>query len=617
MPELALDAASVTDRGQKRPHNEDYVEYFEPGDPEELARSGRIYIVADGVGGAAAGEVASQYTVKKILHEYYRSDDVDLGERLRTAIRVANDEIFGHAERTPELGRMGTTVVAAVIRDDELVVANVGDSRAYLLRGGQIRQITRDHSLVAQLVGEGSITPEEAEEHPKKNVVLRSIGADPDVYPDIFEGRLQPGDQLVLCSDGLTRYVSDHEILEMASQTQAHHAAQQLVDLANARGGKDNISVMLVRATEPLPASVHRGTRKRTAVPAPPAFDTIRDRVTGRATPLRSDGRPLWPAWAFGGAIAALVLFAALFFGSRSLWGLPPLRLAVPTAAATAETASATRETAAPTSIATESPFLAVDAIPLPTRVSPPTVPSSSPLPTPATAVASTTNKVKFEPEPVVMKYRIPPVGQGLDWIAATWGFDAGCIAQANNIVDHNSVRAGEVLTMPADCLMESGPVGELVFTGETESAGFVAFALQGDGATLRPIRGEIASLCGDKLRESQEAQSPDGKWMASIQDEFGQPAAEVGNLWIREAAGGGTPYLITADQCAADPVWSLDGQYLAFKTTCQDAPDGAIWIVPAPQVVADPVTQPTEAGHLSIDLPGIDHVCCWVDRIQ
>ena len=144
MTELAIEMERRTDTGRKRQHNEDFIDYYEPDDVEELARGGRLYVVADGVGGAAAGEVASEYAVGKVLHEYYRSTEPDIGERLRAAIHAANADIFEHVEQRPELGRMGTTIVVAVVLGDQLIVANVGDSRAYLIRNGEIHQITRD-----------------------------------------------------------------------------------------------------------------------------------------------------------------------------------------------------------------------------------------------------------------------------------------------------------------------------------------------------------------------------------------------------------------------------------------------------------------------------------------
>lgn len=297
MTEFIIERALLTDVGRKRPHNEDFVGYFEPVDPEELASSGRLYIVADGVGGGAAGEVASEYAVKKVLHEYYRSSQPDLGERLKSAAHAANADLYEHVEQHPELDRMGTTIVTAAIHGDQLVICNVGDSRAYLIRNGEIRQITRDHSLVANLVEEGSITPEEAKTHPRRNVVLRTLGIDPKAHPDIFEGRLQSDDRVVLCSDGLTRHVSDNEIMAEALRRQPDRAVRQLVDLANIRGGRDNISVAVLHITDPVPLQV---LIERLAGPGPleaPEFDDLHDtarerrRVTAPAPRSKSWGR--------------------------------------------------------------------------------------------------------------------------------------------------------------------------------------------------------------------------------------------------------------------------------------------------------------------------------------
>jgi serine/threonine protein phosphatase PrpC len=297
MTEFIMDRALLTDVGRKRRHNEDSVGHFEPVDPEELASSGRLYIVADGVGGGAAGEVASEYAVKKVLHEYYRSSQPDLGERLKSAARAANADLFEHVEQHPELGRMGTTIVAAAIHGDQLVICNVGDSRAYLIRSGEIRQITHDHSLVANLVEEGSITPEEAKTHPKRNIVLRTLGVDPIAHPDIFEGRLQSDDRIVLCSDGLTRHVSDDEIMAEAVQSQPHGAVRKLVDMANIRGGRDNISVAVLHITEPVPLQVLVERMTGEGSLEAPEFDDLHDtakqrrRVTVPAPSSRSWSR--------------------------------------------------------------------------------------------------------------------------------------------------------------------------------------------------------------------------------------------------------------------------------------------------------------------------------------
>lgn len=311
MTEFVIDKAWLTDVGRKRRHNEDYVGHFEPTDAEDLTSSGRLYIVADGVGGGANGEVASEYAVEKVLHEYYHSTEPDLGERLQMAIQSAHADLFDHVEQHPEMRRMGTTLVGAIVHGEELIIGNVGDSRAYLIRNGEIRQITRDHSLVAKLVEEGSITPEEAKTHPRRNVVLRSLGIDSKVHPDIFEGKLQLGDQIVLCSDGLTRHLSDDEILKVATRTRVDRAASQLVEMANVRGGKDNISVMLLRCTEAVPLSTLVERAARQHAPTEPHLDDIHDTVSRRhaSRPAPPSRRPawVWLAWASAIGLGALV----------------------------------------------------------------------------------------------------------------------------------------------------------------------------------------------------------------------------------------------------------------------------------------------------------------------
>lgn len=271
----------LTDVGRKRRHNEDYVAWYEPSDPAALETSGRLYIVADGVGGQAAGEVASEYAVKKTLYAYYHSQEPDLGNRLQTVIDSANADVFAYTDMHPEIGRMGTTLVAAVIRGTELVVANIGDSRAYLIRDGEIRQITQDHSLVAQLVEEGLLSPEEAVVHPKRNVLLRSLGMDEDIHPDIFEGHIQPDDRLLLCSDGLTIYLPDAEIASIVNQLPLDAAARRLVQLANERGGKDNISLLLLHVVPANALAAKRRARSEESLGIP-ELETITDAARQR-----------------------------------------------------------------------------------------------------------------------------------------------------------------------------------------------------------------------------------------------------------------------------------------------------------------------------------------------
>jgi len=323
MTEFIVEKALLTDVGRKRPHNEDFVGDFEPTDPNDLAASGRVYIVADGVGGGEAGEVASEYAVKKVLHEYYHSTGPDLGERLLSAIRSAHADLYQHVEEHPDMRRMGTTLVAAIVHGERLIIGNVGDSRAYLIRNGEMRQITRDHSLVAKLIEEGSLTAEQAESHPRRNVLLRSLGVDPSVHPDLFEGRLQRGDQIVLCSDGLTRHVSDEEILQMATRTPIDRAARQLVEMANVRGGRDNISVILLRFVDTVPLSTLAEREARRHMPVEPDLEDIHDTVSGRRT--ASTPAPPPPArysvWVWAGfAAVAFLLGLAYFLLGAYLW---------------------------------------------------------------------------------------------------------------------------------------------------------------------------------------------------------------------------------------------------------------------------------------------------------
>ncbi|MEJ2556311.1 MAG: Stp1/IreP family PP2C-type Ser/Thr phosphatase [Anaerolineae bacterium] len=245
MPEWMVESSQLSDVGQKRRHNEDYVGFYEPGQIADLETRGRLYVLADGVGGAAAGEIASQYTVKKIIHCYYQSSDDDVAPQLRRAIEDANADIFAQNLSRTDRREMATTVVAAVIQGNQLTVANVGDSRAYIVRGENIEQITEDHSLVAELISDGSITAEQAETHPYRNVILRSVGAHETVQVDIFSRQIAPGDLLILCSDGLLRHVTDQELADIARAYSPSEAAQRLVSLANERGGDDNITISI------------------------------------------------------------------------------------------------------------------------------------------------------------------------------------------------------------------------------------------------------------------------------------------------------------------------------------------------------------------------------------
>jgi serine/threonine protein phosphatase PrpC len=242
---LGVWISALTDSGKVRPHNEDYIGYLVPEDRGVRASHGALMVVCDGVGGGSAGEVASERAVHRILRDYYaQSTETEIEDRLIFAVQQANAELYAENQRDPDVRPMSTTVVAALILGRELLVAHAGDSRAYLARGGQITQLTTDHSWVAEMVEAGDLTPEEAAKHPWRNRITRGLGLKEEIDLDVQEFALEARDVLLLCSDGLTRHVSDEEILAAAMQYPPEGAVQQLVRLANMRGGKDNISVL-------------------------------------------------------------------------------------------------------------------------------------------------------------------------------------------------------------------------------------------------------------------------------------------------------------------------------------------------------------------------------------
>ena len=217
-----------------RRHNED----------RSLARPA-VLAVADGMGGALAGEVAAQVAVEAVaaLAAPVTADDV------RQALQEANRAIRRMAAEDPDKAGMGTTLTTALLADDRLDVVHVGDSRAYLWRDGELRQLTEDHSVVAELVRRGSLSAEDAEHHPHRNVITRALGAEPDVVADTVSEALRDGDVVLLCSDGLSSYVPERDIAAaLAAAGSLREAAAALVERANAAGGTDNVTVVLARA---------------------------------------------------------------------------------------------------------------------------------------------------------------------------------------------------------------------------------------------------------------------------------------------------------------------------------------------------------------------------------
>jgi serine/threonine protein phosphatase PrpC len=236
------------DVGLERDNMEDAAGYSMTATNMDVRRKGSIFVVADGVGGHQAGEVASKRAVNAILKEYYACPYEDTETSLRFAINQANDSIFKEAQET---GRdtMATTVVCVVIREGVLTLANVGDSRIYILRSGKIRQLTEDHSWVNEQIRQGLLTSEEAKANPYRNVITRSLGNKPKVEADIFTaGSLVDNDLLILCSDGMYEGVSEPEMVEVTQRLPSVQAAEELVDMAKKGGSTDNITVMIVES---------------------------------------------------------------------------------------------------------------------------------------------------------------------------------------------------------------------------------------------------------------------------------------------------------------------------------------------------------------------------------
>jgi serine/threonine protein phosphatase PrpC len=268
---MTVVARAATDLGLKRANNEDSYGCWLPDEPEERDRRGLLLTVADGMGGVKGGEVASRITVETLMRAYRDSSGADLAEDLHGAVVTANRMVHRESVQHPELSGMGTTCTAAVVRGRDVYVAHVGDSRAYLVRSGRIRQLTHDHSLVGQLVRDRKLTAEQARTDPRRNVVTRSVGISAEVEVDTqrVSESLQNGDVLILCTDGLHGLVSDEELSAAVTRQGLDEACDALVTLAKQRGGHDNITMILARAEstgdgEPLStSSAERISRSR------------------------------------------------------------------------------------------------------------------------------------------------------------------------------------------------------------------------------------------------------------------------------------------------------------------------------------------------------------------
>ncbi len=246
-----IEYASLTDVGIRRSHNQDAHATLLASDPQQWRERGHIFLVADGMGAHAVGELASELAVGIIPHTYHKYAPQGGVAALRKAFVEANASIHAKGQQNPEFGGMGTTTTALLLRPEGAWVAHVGDSRAYRIRAGQIEQMSFDHSLVWEMARRQGVDPDGLVDIPT-NVIVRSLGPEPLVQVDV-EGphSVQAGDIFLLCSDGLSGQVSDAEIGAIASTLPPAEACRFLVDLANLRGGPDNITVLVVRVNEP------------------------------------------------------------------------------------------------------------------------------------------------------------------------------------------------------------------------------------------------------------------------------------------------------------------------------------------------------------------------------
>lgn len=311
LPLRCLETAALSDVGRVRTENQDACADLQRQSGE------RLLVVADGMGGHRGGSIASRLALEAI-EEVFQRGDLSGSELLSEALDVANRRVHDAASNDPGLHGMGTTIVAVLFEDrlDGAWIAHVGDSRLYRLRGSRVEQLTEDHSAVAELVRRGVITKEEAETHPRRNEILRSLGVLAEVEPSLARIDLREGDQVLLCSDGLSGVLSDDEIAGMLLQAEPTEAVRGLVDSVNARGAPDNVTVVigsipLEEITDLVPVAPDPHT------PAPPRADVRRVAAATAAVATLL-------------AILLSVLLFQLFQSDGSIGGGDGSRLAAP-----------------------------------------------------------------------------------------------------------------------------------------------------------------------------------------------------------------------------------------------------------------------------------------------
>jgi serine/threonine protein phosphatase PrpC len=311
-----VEEAHKTDTGRQRHANED--SYF--------ARS-PLFAVADGMGGAQAGEVASRIAASAFERRQRLSREEPAEGQLEEIAQKANREIHQLAQEDSSRAGMGTTLTAAMLRNDEVALGHVGDSRAYVLRDGQLKRLTKDHSLVEELRRQGRLTEEQAEEHPQRSIITRALGPEPNVNVDTMTFPARAGDVFLLCSDGLTTMVSDEDIRQILTESRTlRSAVNRLVEAANRGGGRDNITAVAFRLAD---AEAKEGEESatlisRTAEQAGLTGERMRaagDRIRGRGPMPAPPRRRRVLGWVVA-AVAAIVVFGGGFLVARSVYFL-------------------------------------------------------------------------------------------------------------------------------------------------------------------------------------------------------------------------------------------------------------------------------------------------------
>lgn len=277
---LQIEYSGLTDIGMVRTENQDSFGKFPSDDLNIYTDKGQLFIVADGMGGHTGGKQASSLAVDTICKIYSESDHFNLADSLHASIVAANSRIHQASGKSTELSRMGTTCTTLLLHEDVGIIGHVGDSRVYRIENGKIEQLTEDHTQVQAMLKEGVLTPEEAKVYPSRSVLARALGVEEKVKVDIIQNiKLRNGQIYLLCSDGLAK-VTDNEILKIVSENSTETACKQLVALANERGGKDNVTVQIIKV----------GTKKSIPLPSP-EIESETDKQKIRSTPARTKSK--------------------------------------------------------------------------------------------------------------------------------------------------------------------------------------------------------------------------------------------------------------------------------------------------------------------------------------